>query len=81
MEDPQRPGSQQAHDQAPDASPKAGLLATIRAIGWAFFGVRGRRGYDHDVNRLNPVMVILVGLALAAAFVLTLIGLARWASA
>jgi hypothetical protein len=45
---------------------------------WSFFGVRGRAGYERDIERLNPVYVILTGIVLAVLFVLSLIMLVRW---
>ncbi|MFP5406423.1 MAG: DUF2970 domain-containing protein [Gammaproteobacteria bacterium] len=58
---------------------KGGLLHTTKAIGWAFFGVRGGRAHDLDRAHLNPAHVIIVGLLLAAVFVVVLVLLAKWA--
>jgi len=57
---------------------RAGLLGTARAVLWSFFGVRGRNAHESDVATLNPVVVILMGVALAAAFVVGLIALVRF---
>jgi Protein of unknown function (DUF2970) len=51
----------------------ASLLDTIKAVGSAFFGVRGRKAHEQDVKKLNPVHVIIVGVVMAALFVATLI--------
>ncbi|MDT3679379.1 MAG: DUF2970 domain-containing protein [Burkholderiaceae bacterium] len=51
----------------------------LRAVAWAFFGIRKRRSFDRDVH-LNPVHVILVGLLLAAVFVGSLVMIARFAA-
>jgi hypothetical protein len=51
----------------------------LRAVAWAFFGVRKRRSFERDVH-LNPVHVVLVGLLLAAVFVGVLVMLARFAA-
>lgn len=56
---------------------KAGLFDTMKAVGSAFFGVRGGKAHDRDMSSLNPVHVILVGLMLAAVFVLTLVLVVR----
>jgi hypothetical protein len=56
---------------------KAGLIDTVKAVGASFFGVRGSRAHEHDMSNLNPVHVILVGIALAVAFVLTLVLVVR----
>jgi hypothetical protein len=58
---------------------KGGFLHAVKTIAWAFFGVRGRRGHDTDLARLKPVHVIVVGLLVAAVFVLTLVAIANWA--
>jgi hypothetical protein len=49
------------------------FIGTLRAIGWAFFGVRGGKGYERDLSRLNPLHVIIIGLLLAGAFIATLL--------
>ena len=60
-----------------DESPRATLLQTVRAVGASFFGVRGGRAHEDDMKRLNPVVVIGVGIGMAAAFVATLILIVR----
>jgi len=52
---------------------KPGFLETLKAVGASFFGVRGGSAHRHDMARLNPVHVILVGILLAAVFVITLV--------
>lgn len=56
---------------------RAGFVEAAKAVGASFFGVRGGRAHRQDMARLNPVHVILVGIALAAAFVLTLVLIVR----
>jgi len=56
---------------------KAGFLETLKAVGASFFGVRGGRAHRKDMARLNPVHVILVGIILAAVFVVTLVMIAK----
>lgn len=60
------------------ASRPPSLLQTARAVAWSFLGIRRAAGYEQDVQRLNPVHVILVGLVAAALFVATLVLLVRW---
>lgn len=57
---------------------KGGILRTAKTIGWALFGVRGRKGYERDLH-LNPVQVILVGLLLVALFIVVLLVIANLA--
>ena len=54
------------------------LWATMRAVSWSFVGLRRSSGYEQDVQRLNPVHVIVVGLLAAVLFVLSLVALVRW---
>jgi hypothetical protein len=51
---------------------------TLRAVAWSFFGVRKGAEYERDVARLNPVHVIIAGIAGAALFVIGLVLLVRW---
>ncbi|MEN9773343.1 MAG: hypothetical protein RL322_413 [Pseudomonadota bacterium] len=71
-----------SHDKAigphGESAPRAGAWATVRAVLWSFFGVRGRSGHEQDMARLNPIYVILTGVGLAALFVLSLIMLVKW---
>jgi Protein of unknown function (DUF2970) len=52
---------------------KASLIDTVKAVAASFFGVRGRKAHEADVAKLNPIVVIAVGIALTALFVLTLL--------
>jgi len=60
------------------AGRKGTFLETVKAIGAAFFGVRGGRAHERDLARLKPLHVIVVGLLLAAVFVLTLVAIVNW---
>ena len=52
---------------------QATFLQTLSAVLWSFFGVRKAKDYADDMQRLNPVHVIVVGVLVAAAFVLGLL--------
>jgi Protein of unknown function (DUF2970) len=52
---------------------KASLGATVVAVASSFFGVRGRKAHEQDVAKLNPVVVIGVGIVMAIIFVLILV--------
>jgi hypothetical protein len=72
--------AEQGRPERPALSPterQASLLQTVKAVAASFFGVRGRSAHEHDMAKLNPVVVIGVGIALAAVFVLTLITIVR----
>lgn len=51
---------------------------TLRAVAWSFFGVRKGAEHERDMARLNPVHVIIAGIAAAATLVLALVLLVRW---
>jgi hypothetical protein len=57
--------------------PQASVMETVRAVAASFFGVRGRNAHERDVARLNPVVVVAVGIGLAAAFVASLLLIVR----
>ncbi len=57
---------------------RGSFLQTVRAVAWSFFGVRRSADLAHDVQKLNPVHVVMAGLAGAALFVLALVLLVRW---
>lgn len=57
---------------------KGSFLQTARAVGWSFFGVRRSSGLAEDAQKLNPVHVVIAGLAGAALFVVALVLLVRW---
>jgi hypothetical protein len=60
------------------AQRKGSFLQTAKAVAWSFFGVRKGAGYQQDVEQLNPVHVLVAGVAGAALFVLALVLLVRW---
>jgi hypothetical protein len=62
----------------PAAPRKGSLVRTLGAVAWSFFGVRKSRDLERDVAELKPVHVILVGLAVAATFVVALVLLVNW---
>ena len=58
--------------------PRASFWRTVQAVLWSFFGVRKGRDHDVDMESLNPVHVILVGIGMAIVFVLVLIMIVQW---
>lgn len=57
---------------------KATFLQTLSAVLWSFFGVRKGANHSEDMEKLNPVHVIIVGLLAAVAFVLGLLTLVKF---
>ena len=62
----------------PAAARKGSLVRTLGAVAWSFFGVRKSRDLERDVSELKPLHVIVVGVAVAAVFVLALVLLVNW---
>jgi hypothetical protein len=54
------------------------FLQTVKAVAWSFVGLRKGAGYQQDIQRLNPVHVIVAGIVGAALFVLALVLVVRW---
>jgi hypothetical protein len=57
---------------------RGSFVQTIKAVAWSFFGVRRSSAYEQDVKRLNPVHVVVAGVAGAALFVIALVLLVNW---
>ncbi len=60
------------------AARRGSLLQTVKAVGWSFFGIRRSTGLEQDVQRLNPVHVVIAGVIGAALFITVLVFLVRW---
>lgn len=58
-------------------SRKASLLDTVKAVGASFFGVRASKKHEADVAKLNPIVVIAVGIFMAGLFVVTLLAIVK----
>ncbi|GAB2887404.1 DUF2970 domain-containing protein [Paralcaligenes sp. KSB-10] len=57
---------------------KLNFFQTIKAVSWAFFGVRKGKDYHQDIANLNPVHLIIAGALAALLFVGGLVLIARW---
>ncbi len=57
---------------------KGSFLQTLRAVFWSFFGVRRAVDLERDVQKLNPVHVVIAGVAGALLFIAALVLLVRW---
>ena len=57
---------------------KPSFLRTVRAVAWSFIGIRKNSEYKEDLAQINPVHVIVVGIAAALLFVTGLIALVNW---
>jgi hypothetical protein len=64
--------------EPPDGPRPASLRQVVSAVFWSFFGVRKRAAMSRDVVSIKPQHVIIVGIVLAAIFVLALVALVQF---
>jgi EamA domain-containing membrane protein RarD len=57
---------------------RGSLLGTVKAVLWGFLGVRRNADYQKDIQRLNPLHIMAVGVVMAFLFVGALILLVNW---
>jgi len=62
----------------PGAPRPPSFWRTVKAVAWSFIGLRKNSEYKEDLARLNPVHIIVVGIAGAALLVLGLVALVNW---
>ena len=60
------------------AEQKTSLLRTVKAVAWAFLGIRKNSEYRADLGKLNPFHIIAVALVGVALFVGALVLLVNW---
>ena len=74
------PTARQGLQGSPDrpAARKGSVLQTFKAVAWSFFGVRRSKDYANDVEKLNPVHVVIAGIIGALVFIGCLVLLVRW---
>jgi hypothetical protein len=66
-------------DELKDAVRREGSLwQTVQAVAWSFFGVRRSKDWESDVQKLNPVHVVIAGIMGALLFIAALVLLVRW---
>ncbi len=57
---------------------KGSFGQTLRAVAWSFFGVRKGADHQRDVEKLNPVHVVVAGVLAALLFIVALVLLVNW---
>jgi len=63
----------------PPAVPRKGsLLRTVRAVAWAFIGLRKGSEYQKDLESISPLHVIVVALLGFFLLVVSLIAVVNW---
>ena len=60
------------------AARRGSFVRTFQAVAWSFFGVRRSKDYANDVEKLNPVHVVIAGIIGALIFIGCLVLLVRW---
>lgn len=63
---------------AGSAERKGSFLRTVRAVAWAFLGLRKGSEYRQDLQNINPLHLIVVGLLGLLALILGLVGIVHW---
>jgi hypothetical protein len=62
----------------PPVRRKGSIWRTIKAVSWSFVGLRSHGDYEKDVERLNPLHIVIVGFVGVLVFVGGLMLLATW---
>jgi hypothetical protein len=69
-------------DDLPEAVPatarKAHFGQTFRAVAWSFLGIRRSADHAQDVQKLNPIHVVIAAVLGAAVFVVLLVVLVHF---
>ena len=60
---------------APQSS-KSGFFRTLRTVGSAMIGVRGRKLHEQDAPALSPIKVLITALLFMLVFVFALVSIA-----
>jgi len=55
------------------------FFQTVKAVAWGFFGVRKGKGHSEDIEKLNPIHLIIAGVLAGVFFVVGLLLLIQWA--
>jgi hypothetical protein len=45
---------------------------------WSFIGLRRRSDFEQDVQRLNPIAVMVTAVVLTLVFIIALMWIVRW---
>lgn len=56
---------------------KLSFFQTLKAIAWGALGLRKGSGYTEDIDKLNPVHLIIAGIIATILFVLVLVFIAK----
>ena len=73
----QRQGESKLKDNRKEPS-KGTFMQAMKAVSWAFFGVRKHTDHDHDAVTLTMGQVIIAGLVGVAIFVMMVLLLVKF---
>lgn len=54
------------------------FLDTLKAVLWSFLGIRKNSEYQKDLQKLNPVHIVITAVVLVMLMVIGLIGLVNF---
>lgn len=54
------------------------FLSTLKAVLWSFLGIRKNSEYQNDLQKLNPVHVVITAIVLVMLMIAGLIGLVNF---
>ncbi|WP_119966583.1 DUF2970 domain-containing protein [Simplicispira lacusdiani] len=57
---------------------KGSAVRTVKAVAWSFIGLRKGSEYREDLERVNPLHLIAVGLVAIFLLVAALVALVHW---
>ncbi|MCB1973345.1 MAG: DUF2970 domain-containing protein [Burkholderiaceae bacterium] len=60
------------------APPGGSFLRSLKAVAWAFLGLRKRSDYQEDLERIHPLHIIAAGLLGFLLVVASLVALVHW---
>lgn len=67
-----------AQKEARHVQRKTSFWRTVRAVAWSLIGLRKSSEYQKDLEKINPVHIIIVGLAAIFLLAISLIVLVNW---
>lgn len=56
----------------------SGFLSTLKAVLWSFVGIRKNSEYQKDLQKLNPVHIVITAIVLVMFMIGGLIGLVNF---
>jgi Protein of unknown function (DUF2970) len=54
------------------------FLGTVKAVSWSFLGIRKNSEYQKDLEKLNPLHIIIVAIMMVVMMVVGLIVLVNY---